>query len=75
MGVCMGACAKVDKNTQELAKNEKNQIENNLKNDPFEGDQCNYHTVSNQFKSDHEQSQDVNDNKTKDGENEDKEVK
>lgn len=31
----MGACAKVDKNTQELAKNEKNQIENNLKNDPF----------------------------------------
>lgn len=46
MGVCMGACAKMEKGGDEIAATEQKQIEDNLKVDPFEGDGCNYQTAS-----------------------------
>jgi hypothetical protein len=47
MGVCIGACSKVEKNVAEINPNDKKQIENNLAPDNFEGEQCNLKTAEN----------------------------
>jgi hypothetical protein len=47
MGVCIGACSKVDRNTAEINPNEKKQIENNLAPGAFEGENCNLKTSEN----------------------------
>lgn len=45
MGVCIGACAKVEKLSPEINPSEKKQIETQLKGDGFESENCNYKTV------------------------------
>lgn len=45
MGVCIGACAKVEKSPLEINPHDKKQIEKNLKGDVFESENCNYKTV------------------------------
>jgi len=47
MGVCIGTCSKVDKNTAEIKPGEKNDIKNNLQPGQFEGDDCNVNTADN----------------------------
>jgi hypothetical protein len=45
MGVCIGACAKVEKLSPDMNASEKKQIEQNLKSNGFESENCNYKTV------------------------------
>ena len=47
MGVCIGACARVDKNVAEINPSEKKQIESNLSPNQFDGEDCNLKTTEN----------------------------
>ncbi len=44
MGVCIGACARVEKMGGEINEGDKKQIEQNLKSNGFESENCNYRT-------------------------------
>ena len=47
MGVCIGACSRVDRLAPQINPNEKKQIETNLQPNAFEGDHCNIKTAEN----------------------------
>lgn len=47
MGVCVGACAKVDKNAPEINPNDQREIKKNLDPNNFDGDDCNLKTADN----------------------------
>lgn len=48
MGVCIGACAKVDKMAPEIAPKDRQEIEKNLKAQGFDGEDCNLKTAENE---------------------------
>jgi hypothetical protein len=48
MGVCIGACARMERMAPDVDCQEKKQIEKNVKSDAFDSDHCNIKTNENE---------------------------